>query len=62
MIVLHDDAVITEEALIDWCKGRIAGYKRPKSMTFLNEDEMPRTATGKILHRQLKAKIATLLE
>ena len=62
VIVLHEDAVITEAALIDWCKDRIAGYKRPKSMTFLNEDEMPRTATGKILHRQLKAKIATLLE
>ena len=35
---------------------RIAGYKRPKSVVFIADEEMPRTATGKILHRVLKAR------
>jgi acyl-coenzyme A synthetase/AMP-(fatty) acid ligase len=35
-------------------RGKIAGYKRPKSIDFIREEDMPRTATGKILHRVLK--------
>ena len=33
---------------------RIAGYKRPRSVSFIGDDEMPRTATGKIQHRLLR--------
>jgi acyl-CoA synthetase (AMP-forming)/AMP-acid ligase II len=62
VVVLHDNATLTEEVLIDWCRDRIAGYKRPKSVSFLRDEEMPRTATGKILHRQLKAKVAQSTE
>ena len=43
---------------IDWCKERIAGYKRPRSYAFIAEGEMPRTATGKVLHRELKKKFS----
>jgi fatty-acyl-CoA synthase len=32
----------------------MAGYKRPKSVDFIKLEEMPWTATGKILHRQLR--------
>jgi acyl-CoA synthetase (AMP-forming)/AMP-acid ligase II len=35
----------------------LAGYKRPRAYSFLREDEMPRNATGKVLHRTLKAKL-----
>jgi acyl-CoA synthetase (AMP-forming)/AMP-acid ligase II len=42
--------------ILDYCRGKIAGYKRPKSMDFLKDDEMPRTPTGKILHRILREK------
>ena len=48
----------SEAELLDWCKDRIAGYKRPRSCTFLPENQVPRTATGKILHRVLKAQLA----
>jgi fatty-acyl-CoA synthase len=41
-------------ALIDWSKDKLAGYKRPRSIIFLTPDEMPRNATGKILHRVLR--------
>jgi acyl-CoA synthetase (AMP-forming)/AMP-acid ligase II len=46
----------TEEEIIEHCRGKIAGYKRPKSVDFIKPEEMPRTATGKILHRQLRLR------
>jgi len=46
----------TSDEILDWCKDRIAGYKRPRSISFISEEDMPRTATGKILHRVLRAK------
>ncbi len=55
-VVLHVGAQTSETELIDWCKERLAGYKRPRGYSFLLDDEMPRNATGKILHRALKEK------
>ena len=43
--------------MLAWCKDRLAGYKRPRACTFMAEDEVPRTATGKVLHRALKARL-----
>jgi acyl-CoA synthetase (AMP-forming)/AMP-acid ligase II len=55
VVVLHEGRnAVTEEEMVEWCKERIAGYKRPRSITFVDETEMPRTATGKILHRTLR--------
>ncbi|MCR4420808.1 MAG: AMP-binding protein, partial [Clostridia bacterium] len=42
--------------IMEFCRGKIAGYKRPKSVDFISEEEMPRTATGKILHRVLRER------
>jgi fatty-acyl-CoA synthase len=56
VIVLHAGATVTEVELMAWCRGRIAGYKRPRSVSFIGDDEMPRTATGKIMHRVLKTR------
>jgi acyl-CoA synthetase (AMP-forming)/AMP-acid ligase II len=39
-----------------FCRGKIAGYKLPKEVLFIDEAEMPRTPTGKILHRKLREK------
>ncbi|MGI9333785.1 MAG: AMP-binding protein, partial [Gammaproteobacteria bacterium] len=44
----------SEAELIAWAKERLAGYKRPRDIVFLADDEMPRNATGKILHRKLR--------
>ncbi len=57
VVVLHSSAETDAAELIDWCRPRLAGYKRPRSVSFLAEDEMPRTATGKVLHRVLKARL-----
>jgi len=56
VVVAHPDSKLTEAQVIDWCRERIAGYKRPRSVSFIREDEMPRTATGKILHRRLRER------
>jgi acyl-CoA synthetase (AMP-forming)/AMP-acid ligase II len=58
VIVLHDSQAATESEVIDWCRDKIAGYKRPRSVSFIRDDEMPRTATGKIQHRILKSKMS----
>ncbi|MEE4265916.1 MAG: AMP-binding protein, partial [Desulfobacteraceae bacterium] len=51
-----DDSTINEEIIKNCCKEQMAGYKSPKEILFINEDEMPRTPTGKILHRKLREK------
>jgi fatty-acyl-CoA synthase len=58
VVVLHQDQDTSESDILDWCKDRIAGYKRPKSISFIAEGEMPRTATGKVLHRVLRSRYA----
>jgi acyl-CoA synthetase (AMP-forming)/AMP-acid ligase II len=45
--------------IIEATKGKIAGYKRPKTLDFVKDEEMPRTPTGKILHRILREKYGT---
>ena len=45
---------VTEEGVIEFCRGRLAKYKIPKKVAFVSE--LPRTATGKILKKELKAK------
>jgi fatty-acyl-CoA synthase len=59
VIVLHDGAALSEVELVEWSKDRLAGYKRPRSYSFIAESEMPRNATGKVLHRELKKKFTS---
>jgi len=54
VVILHEGKTATEQEILDWCRDKIAGYKRPRSISFIGEEEMPRTATGKILHRVLR--------
>jgi long-chain acyl-CoA synthetase len=42
----------TEEELIEFCKERMANYKYPREIEFL--DEIPKTPTGKFLRRELR--------
>ncbi|WP_024520205.1 AMP-binding protein [Bradyrhizobium sp. Tv2a-2] len=59
VVVLHEAASVTESDLAAWSKERMAGFKRPRSYKFISEDEMPRNATGKVLHRELKKKFSS---
>ncbi|NKQ52703.1 acyl-CoA synthetase [Amycolatopsis sp. K13G38] len=43
--------------LLEYVRGRIAHYKAPKAVEFV--DELPRTPTGKLVKRKLKERFAT---
>ncbi len=58
VVVLNPGARVTGEDLIAWSQDKIAGYKRPRSISIITEAEMPRTATGKVLHRVLRETFA----
>lgn len=60
VIVLREGAAASEAEVLEWCKDKIAGYKRPRSVSFVTEEDIPRTATGKIQHRLLRQKFATV--
>jgi long-chain acyl-CoA synthetase len=51
-IVVKTGITITEEELVEWCKGQFAAYKYPRFIEFRNE--LPVGATGKILKRALR--------
>ncbi len=57
VVVLVGDAEATPEDLTEWCRARLAGYKRPRSISIMASEEIPKTATGKIQHRLLKQKL-----
>jgi len=56
VVILREGETTTEGEIVEWCSARLAKYKRPKSVAFIAESEMPRTATGKIQHRILKSR------
>jgi long-chain acyl-CoA synthetase len=43
----------TEQELIAFCRERLATYKVPRHVEFV--EEIPKTASGKFLRRQLRA-------
>ncbi len=54
VIVLRDTAKdrVSSADIIDWCKARMAAYKYPRLVDFV--DELPKLATGKIAWRKLQ--------
>ncbi|WAL69522.1 long-chain fatty acid--CoA ligase [Amycolatopsis cynarae] len=53
-VSLRPGKTATAEELIAFCKARMAAYKYPRQVEFL--DEIPKTATGKLLRRELRAR------
>ncbi len=53
-VVAVPEAKFDEKQVLSWASEQLAGYKRPKEIVLLADDEMPRNATGKILHRALR--------
>jgi acyl-CoA synthetase (AMP-forming)/AMP-acid ligase II len=59
VIVPREGSTPTVSALVEFARGQLAGYKVPRNVTFLRPEEMPRTPTGKLLHRVLRDRVAT---
>jgi acyl-CoA synthetase (AMP-forming)/AMP-acid ligase II len=56
-IVVKSDEHLTEADVMEFCQGKLAGYKQPKQVAFT--DEIPRNPSGKILKRVLREQFPT---
>jgi fatty-acyl-CoA synthase len=52
ILVVKSGHSLSEQEVIDFCQGKLARFKIPKSVAFV--DELPRTAAGKVLKRELR--------
>ncbi len=53
-VVCRSGEAVTEADLLEYCRGRLAGYKSPKRIILL--DALPKNASGKILKRELRER------
>ena len=51
-VVVSRSGGVSEDELVQHCQQRLAGYKRPRSVVFV--DELPRNVMGKVLKRDLR--------
>ena len=51
-IVVRKDPTLREQDVIEFCRGRLAGFKQPRGVAFVSE--IPRNPSGKILKRVLR--------
>ena len=51
VVVLKPGASVSEQEVIDYCKARLADFKCPKTVRFV--DDIPKGPTGKLLKREL---------
>jgi fatty-acyl-CoA synthase len=56
IVVVKEGQNVTEEEIIAFCQGKLARYKIPKSVAFV--DMLPRTAAGKVVKRDLRAQFS----
>jgi long-chain acyl-CoA synthetase len=52
LVIVKKDPALTEMAVREYCKANMTGYKQPKLIEF--KKELPKTAVGKILRRELR--------
>jgi long-chain acyl-CoA synthetase len=55
LFVVKKDPSLTEQALIDFSRQQLTGYKVPRHVHF--RDELPKTNVGKILRRALRDEL-----
>lgn len=54
IVVPRDDALVSEQGILDHARQSLAGYKVPRSV-FLRSEPLPRSAVMKVLKRELRA-------
>jgi len=52
IVVLSKGETATFDEIMEYCRERLAGFKRPRSVVFV--DELPKTSTGKVLRKTLR--------
>jgi len=56
IVVLKPGETATDEEIMEHCRQKLASYKRPRSVVFV--DELPRNPMGKVLKRVLREQYA----
>jgi long-chain acyl-CoA synthetase len=51
-VALRPGHVLADSELLEWCRGRLAGYKRPRRVVFV--DQLPKSGAGKVQKRLLR--------
>lgn len=54
ILVCKPDQTCTPEEIMEYCRQKLASYKRPRAVEFV--DELPRNTMGKVLKRELREK------
>jgi long-chain acyl-CoA synthetase len=54
VVALKDGQEATEEEVIEFCRFRLAGFKRPRSVIFV--ESLPRNPMGKVLKKELRER------
>jgi long-chain acyl-CoA synthetase len=54
LVIVRKDPNLTEQAVRDYCRANLTGYKQPKVVEF--RTDLPKTPVGKILRRELRDK------
>jgi long-chain acyl-CoA synthetase len=57
LVIPRPSAAPTAEELVEFARERLAGYKLPRSIEFV--DDLPRTPSGKVLKRVLRERYAS---
>ena len=52
IVVLKKGETATAEEIMEYCRSKLAGFKRPRSIVFI--DLLPRNAMGKVLRKKLR--------
>ena len=56
VVSIRAGEMLTAAAVVEHCRDRIAGYKKPRHVVFI--DALPKNASGKVLKRELRDRVA----
>jgi fatty-acyl-CoA synthase len=56
IVVLKKGESADPDEIMEFCRSRLAGFKRPRSVVFT--DELPRNPMGKVMKKDLRKKYA----
>ncbi len=54
VVVLRAGQEATQEEIVEFCKARLASYKKPTSVDFV--ESLPKNPVGKVLKRELRRR------
>lgn len=57
VFIVRQDPTLTEADVDALCKKDLSGYKRPKAVFFVKEEELPRSTTGKVQRHELESRL-----